>query len=186
MTTPRETGTARRPFIAPRKYALVYVVKIITGCTLLWYGLRALGLEDPVWALITLVILTEPDFPTATAGFRVRAINTLLGCAVASIALLVLGGSFLAMVLAATLAAAAAMLVRDYPDNWRLAPATAIILSAAAIHHSSLAQGLMLVALRAGEVFAGGAVALLQSFVYTLLMRRLKRPVGPGAIDAGD
>lgn len=74
--------------------------------------------------------------------------------------------------LASTLAASAfAVLVRGFPGNWRLAPATALILSAAAIHERVMSREFELVGLRACEVLAGSGMALLMAWVYGSLQR---------------
>ncbi|MFT2598202.1 FUSC family protein, partial [Escherichia coli] len=83
-----------------RKNALAYLVKILSGCLILWYGLRALGIEEPYWAMISLIIVTEPDMTVAKANFRARLINTISGCIVSCIALVVFGPTFLAMLVA--------------------------------------------------------------------------------------
>jgi hypothetical protein len=65
--------------------------KILSGCLILWYGLRALGIEEPYWAMISLIIVTEPDMTVAKANFRARLINTISGCIVSCIALVIFG-----------------------------------------------------------------------------------------------
>lgn len=60
---------------------------------LLWFALRAAGIDDPVWALISLVFVVESQWVAATASVRARVLNTLLGCSVAAVATLLLGGS---------------------------------------------------------------------------------------------
>lgn len=47
-------------WFAPQRYAAVYVIKIGCGCVVLWFGLGAAGIDDPVWALISLVFVVEP------------------------------------------------------------------------------------------------------------------------------
>ena len=73
---------------------------------LLWFGPRRAGVDDPVWALISLVFVVEPEWAAATASVRARVLNAFLGCAVGALAALLLGGGFAAL-LASTLAATA-------------------------------------------------------------------------------
>lgn len=47
--------------IGLRKHALVYLAKIILGAVPLRSGLRAAGIASPHWAIISLIIVTEPD-----------------------------------------------------------------------------------------------------------------------------
>lgn len=158
-------------FINPRKNALVYLIKILSGCLLLWYGLRAAGIEEPYWAMISLIIVTEPDMTIAKANFRARLINTLSGCVVSCIALVIFGPTFLAMLVALTAAVIVAMLLQNYPSNWRLGPATVVILLSAAFSGSGLNQELHLAFMRVGEVIVGSTVALLQTMIYIWLLR---------------
>ena len=158
-------------WFAPQRYAAVYLIKIGCGCVLLWFGLRAAGIDNPVWALISLVLVVEPQWAAATLNVRARVLNTLLGCTVAALAAWLFGSGFAAL-LASTLAATAfAMVVRGFPGNWRLAPATALILSAAAIHERVMSREFELVGLRACEVLAGSGMALLMAWVYGSLQR---------------
>ena len=97
-------------FITPRKNALVYIIKILSGSVILWYGLRALGLQEPYWAMISLIIVTEPDMTVAKANFKARLVNTISGCIIACLSLVLFGTSFFAMLAAMTLAVIVAML----------------------------------------------------------------------------
>ncbi|NUU00793.1 FUSC family protein [Herbaspirillum robiniae] len=162
-------------FINPRKNALAYLVKILSGCLILWYGLRAAGIEEPYWAMISLIIVTEPDMTVAKANFRARLINTISGCVVSCIALVIFGPTFLAMLVALTAAVVVAMLLQNYPSNWRLGPATVVILLSAAFTGNGLGQELHLAFMRVGEVIVGSTVALLQTVIYIWLVKRKER-----------
>ncbi|WDZ97726.1 FUSC family protein [Herbaspirillum sp. WKF16] len=166
-------------FITPRKNALAYLVKILSGCLILWYGLRAAGIEEPYWAMISLIIVTEPDMTVAKANFRARLINTLSGCVVSCIALVIFGPTFLAMLVALTAAVIVAMLLQNYPSNWRLGPATVVILLSAAFSGNGLNQELHLAFMRVGEVIVGSTVALLQTVIYIWLVKHRQGHDGP-------
>lgn len=157
-------------FISPRKHALVYIVKILTGTLLSWFGLRTVGIAEPYWAVISVIIVTEPDFSVARANFRARLINTLSGSVIAFLALVLLGGTFWAMLTALIAAVLVAMLWSGYPSNWRLGPITVVILMSAALQGQGPQQELNLALLRVAEVLAGSAVALLQALVYSRLL----------------
>ena len=57
----------RLPTVTLRENALLYVVKLITGSMIVWYGLRAAGVAEPYWAMISLIVVTEPDVVDVTA-----------------------------------------------------------------------------------------------------------------------
>ncbi|KAF1037828.1 MAG: hypothetical protein GAK35_03862 [Herbaspirillum frisingense] len=162
-------------FINPRKNALAYLVKILSGCLILWYGLRAAGIEEPYWAMISLIIVTEPDMTVAKANFRARLINTVSGCVVSCIALVIFGPTFIAMLVALTAAVVVAMLLQNYPSNWRLGPATVVILLSAAFTGNGLHEELNLAFMRVGEVIVGSTVALLQTVIYIWLVKRKQK-----------
>ena len=69
----------RLPTVTLRDNALLYVVKLITGSMIVWYGLRAAGVAEPYWAMISLIVVTEPDVVVAKKNVRARLINTANG-----------------------------------------------------------------------------------------------------------
>ncbi|PUA17090.1 FUSC family protein [Glaciimonas sp. PCH181] len=160
-------------FISPRKNALVYLIKILTGSLITWYGLRACGIVEPYWAMISLIIVTEPDITLAKANFKVRVINTINGSIVACLTLVILGPGFFPMLIALAISVLVAMLLHNYPANWRLGPATVVILMSAAVEGTGLHEELHLAMLRVAEVLAGSSVALLQALVYGHLIKHV-------------
>jgi uncharacterized membrane protein YccC len=162
-------------FITPRKNALVYIIKILSGSLILWYGLRALGLQEPYWAMISLIIVTEPDMTVAKANFKARLVNTISGCVIACLSLVLFGTSFFAMLIAMTLAVIVAMLWQNYPSNWRLGPVTVVILMSAAFSGGGMDEELHLAFLRVSEVMAGSIVALLQTVIYMQIQKWQQR-----------
>lgn len=158
-------------FISPKKNALVYIVKILCGSLILWYGLPRLGFEEPYWAMISLIIVTEPDMNLARANFKARLINTVTGAVVACISLLVFGPTFQAMLIAMIVTVAIAMVWQNYPSNWRLGPITVVILLSAAFTGSGVNEELHLALLRVTEVIIGSVVALLQGAIYVQMQK---------------
>lgn len=166
-------------FISPKKNALVYIIKILCGSLILWYTLPLLGFQEPYWAMISLIIVTEPDMNLARANFKARMINTLSGCIVACISLLLFGPTFHAMLIAMVVTIAIAMLWQNYPSNWRLGPITVVILMSAAFSGVGVNEELHLALLRVTEVVIGSIVALLQGWVYLKLQKwQEKQTVG--------
>ena len=156
----------RVPTVTLRQNALLYVVKLITGSMLVWYGLRLAGVSEPYWAMISLIVVTEPDVKVAKSNVRTRLINTANGAVVACIALFAFGASFFSMMVAMTVAVIIAMSWQNYPANWRLAPNTAVILMAAALNGNGLPEEVKLAMYRVLEVITGSLVALLQTVLY--------------------
>jgi uncharacterized membrane protein YccC len=159
--------------LSPNKNALLYTVKILTGSLIVWFGLRQLGIPEPYWALISLITVTEPDVIQARQNFKARTINTFTGAVISCLILTLVGSGLLAMLIAVTLAVMAAMMVHNYPSNWRLAPTTVVVLMAAAANGSEFHEELDFALLRVVEVLAGSTVALLQSLLYAGVVSRL-------------
>jgi len=160
------------PVLSLRDNALLYVSKLLTGSIIVWYGLRAVGIAEPIWALISLIVVTEPDVRIAKTNFRARVINTINGAIVACLALVVFGANFLAMLVAMTVSVLIAMSLQNYPPNWRLAPNTTVVLMAAALTGSGLSEEMRLAMYRVAEVLTGSTVALLQTLVYGYFLRK--------------
>ena len=53
------------PSVSLRENAFIYIVKLLTGSLIVWYGLRAVGIPEPIWAMISLIVVTEPDLGLA-------------------------------------------------------------------------------------------------------------------------
>jgi len=84
--------------------------------------------------------------------------------------------------IAVTLAVLAALMVHNYPANWRLAPTTVVVLMSAAANGSEFHEELDFALLRVAEVLAGSMVALLQALVYVRIISRfLSKNIHEGA-----
>ena len=162
------------PRLTMRENALLYVIKLITGSMIVWYGLRAVGITEPYWAMISLIVVTEPDVVVAKKNVRARLINTANGTLVACLTLVLFGASFFSMMVAMTVSVVIAMIWQNYPQNWRLAPNTAVILMAAALNGNGLPEEVRLAMYRVMEVVTGSTVALLQTLVYAYLLERFR------------
>ena len=122
--------------------------------------------------MISLIVVTEPDVTVAKSNVRARLINTANGAVVACVVLLAFGASFFSMMVAMTASVLIAMIWQNYPANWRLAPNTAVILMAAALHGTGLPDEVRLAMYRVLEVITGSTVALLQTVVYAFALDR--------------
>ncbi len=167
----------KRPALLPsltlRENAFIYMGKLITGSLIVWYGLRAMGIPEPFWAMISLIVVTEPALDLAKRNFRARVVNTANGAIVAGLVLWIFGATFFAMLAAMTVATLIAMSIENYPDNWRLAPNTTVVLMSAALAGTGFSDEMRLAILRVAEVMTGSTVALLQTVIYGWALKRL-------------
>lgn len=158
----------RSPFLLSllrRVKGLHYATEVFLGTLILWVFLRGIGDRNPVWAIISFVVVCDPDLRIAWPNFLSRLANTLVGCATGVLCLLIFGLKdwLLPPVLAFT-----ALVCTDIikmSGSWKLAPATsALVLTSALVGNSNL-TGLEQALLRTGEVLLGSLVALIISLV---------------------
>jgi uncharacterized membrane protein YccC len=157
-----------RSLLAPHSSGLHYAVRIFLGTTALWFLLRETGDTHGIWAIISLIVVTEPQLKTALVNFRFRIYNTALGCAGGLLFLFTIGPRGWSMPLAATVTAfAATYLIRSQP-TWRIAPITAVIVMTSGLMTHSRVSGMEAALQRTGEVLLGGAMALLITWLVSL------------------
>jgi uncharacterized membrane protein YccC len=150
-----------------------YVGRILLGALIAWFGLEALGIERPYWAIITICIASEVDLASAVKATLARFLNTVVGGAVGLTGVMIGGLSTLTMFICLAIATALVTTIPKYPANWRLAPATVvIIMEVAAIEGASRAREIHIAEERLLQVFAGCAVALALAWGFSLRERR--------------
>lgn len=149
------------------KKALIYASKTLLGGLICWYGLSFLGIDDPIWAVITVIIVSDANIRATLDSSTARMINTTVGCAVGMTTMLLFGYSPLAGLVAAGLTIFTILMIDKYPSSWRLAPMTVVILMDAgrltADDHLAIIYGL----LRFVEIIVGCAVAIALAWAYS-------------------
>src|SRR5262245_33601445 len=159
----------RFPFPTHDSTGLHYAVRILLGTAALWLGLGWAGDTNRIWAVISLIVVTEPRVPSAWLAFLSRMVHTILGCGVGLLFLLLAGPRDWILPVAAT----ATVLVCTYlvraPPSWRIGPVTAVLVIATDVADPSAWGGIEIALHRTGEVLLGSMVALL----VTLLVARV-------------
>ena len=158
---------------------LHYAVRIFIGTTAVWLLLRSVGDAGAVWAVISVIVVTEPQMETAVLTLRSRVVNTVIGCATGLIFLLVVGPKIWVLPLGLTATVLLCTDVVRLSSSWRLAPATAALVMASGVVEQSRISGAEAALHRAGEVLLGCAVA----FVVTWCMSKIWAP--PRAQEGG-
>jgi uncharacterized membrane protein YccC len=152
--------------------SFLYVFRIVLGCLISWWALAALHIDRREWALITVIIVSEPDFENLRNNTVSRVINTLAGCAVGLIFLVATGVTFLSMILAVTASILISTSYPRYPSSWKLAPVTVVIVMVPSVMtHATLSTALTVALTRAGEVLIGCVVAFLLGLIFARLHR---------------
>ena len=160
-------------FLGIRYAAIVFV-----AATVLWLILSLGANTTPVWAISSMVAVIDPHLKAALATFRGRIANTLLGCSIGLIFLMV--GSEtewkLPMALAATVLLSSYLL--HVESSWRIAPTTAAFVVATELTHHSTAGAVSAGLKRTAEVILGCLIGLLVSWLFARLWP-MHEPVKP-------
>src|SRR5262245_30144606 len=72
----------RRFLIHHDVVGLRYAVRIFIGTTAVWLLLRSVGDAEAVWAVISVIVVTEPQMQTAWLTLGSRIVNTVIGCTI--------------------------------------------------------------------------------------------------------
>lgn len=149
--------------------ALHYAVRIFIGTAFLWILLQRMGDEHAIWAIISMVFVTEPHMRTAVDTFRLRIYNTAMGCGIALAALLIVGPRTWTLPIGVTLAVLLSTRTPESPAAWRTTPVAAGVVLTAGLAGKSWGAGLEIALVRAGEVLLGGLTAVAIAWVMSLV-----------------
>jgi uncharacterized membrane protein YccC len=147
-------------------------VRILIGTTAVWLPLRSVGDAEAIWAVISVIVVTEPQMQTAWLTLGSRIVNTLIGCTIGLMFLLLVGPEIWVLPLAVTATVLVCTDVVRLSPSWRLAPATAALVIAPGVVEQSRISGAEVALHRAGEVLLGCAVA----FLVTWCMSKIWAP----------
>ncbi|HXW17184.1 MAG TPA: FUSC family protein, partial [Candidatus Acidoferrales bacterium] len=83
---------------------LALAIRILVGAGIVWLIVQTVGHRDPLWAMISVVIVSDVQLDATVIAFRGRAVNTLIGCAVGLAFLYILGPASWSILLAMSVA----------------------------------------------------------------------------------
>jgi uncharacterized membrane protein YccC len=168
-TPQRGYQAARR--LGRRLTGLRYAVRVLISGVIVWFLLGVVAHVDPLWGLISSVVVTDLKVQSAMTNFVSRMLNTLIGCVTGLVFLRLFGASAWVVLLAMALSVILSTDVVRVPISWRIAPITAaIVMTPAYLSHSPHAA-LTASLQRTGEVVVGSAVAVAVSFATAGLLR---------------
>lgn len=152
--------------------SLAYAWQIILGCTVVWWTLYLLHDDRKVWALISVIIVTEPQIDDLRKATFSRIINTLSGCAIGLAFIYIAHINFWSLVGAITVSVLISTSFKLYPASWKLAPVTvAIIMVPSILEHSTWHEAMIYSFQRTGEILFGTLVAFLLGTLFNRLRR---------------
>ena len=140
-----------------------YVFRIVIGCSIVWASLFFLPDHRKLFALISVIVVTEPDVNLLLDAVRSRVINTLTGCAL-GLLFIYISPTFLSMMIAISVSVLISTSFKKYPASWKLAPVTVVLVMISALEENISIREAMVIALsRTGEILYGSMVAVLLS-----------------------
>jgi hypothetical protein len=105
-----------------RKTGAQYAIRILIGSTVAWLVLHSVGHHDPLWAIISVIMVSEPELGSAVVAFRWRVLNTVVGCAVGVLFMWATGPQIWSILVAMVACVLICTWVMDAPTGWRIGP----------------------------------------------------------------
>ena len=161
-----------------------FAANVFVATTLLWVMLRTFADLNPIWAISSMIAASDPVVKQALRTFRGRIINSLVGCAVGLVVLVVGGTNEWKLPLAMAVAVLVSAYVVREQVMFRQAPITAAIVIAAGLEKQSKLTGVELGVLRVGEVLLGCIVGVLVTWCMSKLWTVPEPPKPGGAAKA--
>jgi uncharacterized membrane protein YccC len=156
-------------YIKGDMHGIHYAVSMFFATVVLWVCVHMLAKANPVWAISSMVATSDPLMKTALMILRSRIINTLVGCVIALLFILIGGDRILAL----PFAMAATVLVSSYivriQTMWRQAPISAAFVISAGFEHHSRINGFMAGLQRMAEVLFGCLIGLLVAWIVSVV-----------------
>ncbi len=140
-------------------------VNVFVGTTLLWLILKLGANLSPIWAISSMIAALDPHVDVAFSNFRARLSNTLLGCTVGLLFLILPGSSEWKLPISMSITVLLSSYFVRIPTMWRQAPITAAIIMSSVLEHHSKSTGLEIGLRRVGEVILGCVVGLLVTWL---------------------
>jgi uncharacterized membrane protein YccC len=152
---------------------LVYPFRMLLGCTIVWWTLYYMHDSRKIWAVISVIVVTDPDVDTLRTGTISRIVNTAMGCLTGILFIYIAGVNFWSLMAAITVSVVVATSFKKYPSSWKLAPSTVAIIMIPSISENVTWQDAMHISLeRTGEVLYGTLVAFLLGVILSFIRKK--------------
>ena len=162
-----ETHPDPPPFFQLTRNGISYASRILLGCLIVWWTLSYVKDIHKVWALISVIVVTDTNRDALHTAIISRIINTAMGCVIALALLYAFGAHAWVLMTAITLSVLVSTSFRNYPSSWKLAPATVILVVLPSMLENTNWRGSMEIALfRTGEVLYGSLIAFLLGIIF--------------------
>ena len=150
-------------------------IRIVIGAAIVWVLAERFARHDPVWGMVSVVIVSDTELNASLTAFRGRVINTLIGCAIGLLALYVMGPESWSILFAMSVAVLVSNNFALTVPAWRIAPVTVAIVMVPGLVLGSRTAGIPIALARTAWVLVGSAVAVVVSFLFALFKSLIHR-----------
>lgn len=142
-----------------------YALRIAVGMMIVWTVFKGFGVTYPIWAMISVVMVSEIELHASYLATRGRVAHTAAGCAVGLIFLAAAGTGMWQLCAASVAASLMSFYLVHLGGNWRTAPVATVVVMATGIQHLSKYAGYQAAIERTVEVLGGSIIALVVTWV---------------------
>ena len=130
-------------------------------------------ISQKIWALISVIIVSEPDFETIRKTMSARIINTVAGCVIGLVFIYAFGATQWSMLSGVALAVFISTSFKNYPASWKLAPVTVVIVMIkSVVDNAVLKDAESLAVERTLEVLYGSFVAFILGWIASMFIKQ--------------
>jgi uncharacterized membrane protein YccC len=156
--------------------AFSFAFRIMLGCAIAWWTLYAMNDKSKIWALISVIIVSDPDFTIVRTNTVSRVVNTTMGCILGLLCLYLMGVNVWSLMVGIIISVLVGTSFKNYPTSWKLGPTTVVIIIAPSIFaEANLHDAMMIAFTRTAEVLYGSLIALSLGFAYFKLHQLMEK-----------
>src|SRR5689334_983770 len=101
-------------FFSIKSKEISFALRIVIGCAIVWFTLDFFHDAKKIWALISVIVVSDPNFSTVRENAKSRLINTLVGCVVGLVFVYFFGTSFVSLICAVAVSVLISTSFRNY------------------------------------------------------------------------
>jgi uncharacterized membrane protein YccC len=155
---------------------LLYTFRILLGTLIVWWSLNFVNDDKKIWAVISVIVVSDPDFDMVRSTAMSRVVNTLVGCFIGLLFMYVGGVNIYTLMLAITVAVLLSTSFKNYPVSWKLAPTTvAIIIIPAITGNEEYKMAMQIAVERTAEILYGCFVAFSLGLILFGMRKRFEK-----------
>lgn len=148
-----------------------YSLRMFFGTLVLWELFGLAGDHAPVWALVSMVMVSEIELHASVLATFHRVAHMAVGCVVGLIFLMLWHPGIWQLAIACACSAAVSFYLMHIGGNWRTAPVATVIVIGAGFVHFTKNAGLHEAVIRTVEILGGCLIALAVSWAANNIWR---------------